>query len=402
MNTRNAGQPFPACQHPSRTSVLLKALGLAVLVGLTGCKVEKKAAEVPQPKVEGDKVIMAEDAPQRTSLSVETAEPRKLSLTKLTGRLMWNDDATVRIFTPVAGRVSAILANLGQSLSAGDPLAKIDSPDFGQALADARAAAGNLRLAEKTLARTRELFEHDAAAKKDVESAEAADTSATSERDRALARLALYGGSDKSSDEMYLLRTPLGGVVVEKNINPGQEVRADQMLANATQLFAPLFVVSDPTRLWVQLDVSELDLASLRPGQALRIQSRAYPDKVFEGTLENVGDSLDPSTRTVKVRGWVDNSQKLLKAEMYVTVDVVADAAQLTNVEIPMAAVFMKDNQYCVFIERSPGQYERQLVKLGVEKDGKVQVFEGVSAGQKVVTEGCLLLKVLIESADKS
>ncbi|HEX4645142.1 MAG TPA: efflux RND transporter periplasmic adaptor subunit, partial [Verrucomicrobiae bacterium] len=71
-------------------------------------------------------------------------------------------------------------------------------------------------------------------------------------------------------------------------------------------------------------------------------------------------------------------------------------------VDIPEKAVFMKDNQYYLFIERAPGQYERQLVKLGVEQDGKIQVVEGVKAGQKVVTEGCLLLQALVESADKS
>jgi membrane fusion protein, heavy metal efflux system len=373
--------------------------------GLTGCGREEKkvVAEPPAPKVEGEKVTFAEGAPQKTSLAVEVAEPRKYAVTHLTGRLFWNDEATVRIFTPVAGRVSQILVTLGQTVTAGTPLAKIDSPDFGQALADARTAAGNLRQADKAFARAKELFAHGAAAQKDVENAEAAFISATSERDRAKARLALYGGSDKGTEEMYLLRTPLPGVVVEKNINPGQEVRADQMLANATQLYAPLFVISDPTRLWVQLDVAESDLPSLQLGQTLRISARAYANKVFEGTLESIGDSLDPTTRTVKVRGVVNNPDKLLKAEMYVTVDVVTDTTNLTqaSVEIPSKAIFMRNNQYYLFVERAPGEYHRQVVKLGIEQDGKVQVFDGVTAGEKVVTEGSLLLQALID-AEKS
>ena len=109
------------------------------------------------------------------------------------------------------------------------------------------------------------------------------------------------------------------GFLSRRISTPGQEVRADQMLANATQLYAPLFVVSDPAHLWVQLDVAESDLGSLRPGEALRVHSRAYPDKVFDGTLEKIGDSLDPATRTVQVRGSVANPDKLLKAEMYVS-----------------------------------------------------------------------------------
>ncbi|MDB6020149.1 MAG: Efflux transporter, family, subunit, partial [Pedosphaera sp.] len=392
-------------QERTQMSSLWKRFGWLAVVGLLGCHAaEKPVAETPAPKVDGEKVIIPADAPQKTSLSVETAEPRKLAITHLTGRLLWNDDATVRIFTPVAGRVSAIVATLGQPISAGDPLAKIDSPDFGQARADARKAASDLQLADRTLAREKELQAHGAAPVKDVESAEAVYASAISERDRALARLALYGGDDKGSDELYLLRSPLSGVLVERNVTPGQEVRADMMLANAPNLLAPLFVVSDPTKLWVQLDVSESDISSLQPGQQLRIYSRAYPDKVFEGTLENIGDSLDPTTRTVKVRGIVDNADKLLKAEMYVTVDVTADAIKTapSSVEISSKAVFMKDNQYYLFIETSPGEYQRQVVKLGTEQDGKVQVFHGVNAGQKVVTEGCLLLQALMDSTDKS
>ena len=102
----------------------------------------------------------------------------------LTGRLYWNDDVTVRVFTPVAGRVSTVEADLGQLVSVGSTLAEIDSPDFGQALANARTAVGNLSVAEKAFTRTKELFAHGAAAQQDLESAEAADTAALAERDR--------------------------------------------------------------------------------------------------------------------------------------------------------------------------------------------------------------------------
>jgi cobalt-zinc-cadmium efflux system membrane fusion protein len=194
------------------------------------------------------------------------------------------------------------------------------------------------------------------------------------------------------------------GVVVDKNINPGQEVRSDQMLANAPNLFAPLFVVSDPTRLWLQLDVAESDLQALQPGMQLRVYSQAFPDRMFSGAVEMIGDSLDPATRTVQVRGYVGNPDKLLKAEMYVRADVVIDAPEAARaaVEIPARSVFMRDNKYYVFIEQSPGQYLRQSVTVGAEQDGKVPIFDGVSAGQRVVTYGCLLLESLVESGERS
>lgn len=392
------------CKRWPPVVIMLKLISLLAVLALVGCRGQNAETETPSPKIDGETITFETNAPQLSSLNVQAAENRSNAITHLTGRLFWSDDATVRVFTPVAGRVVGVRAGLGDPISAGTPLAEIDSPDFGQALANARAAAGNLAAADKAFARSKDLLEHGAAAQKDVEAAEAADVAVQAERDRAYAVLANYGGSDKSTNSIYLLRSPLAGVLVERNINPGQEVRADQMLANAPPLFAPLFVVSDPTRLWIQLDVPELDITTLEPVQQLRIYSRAHPDKVFDGELENIGDSLDPSTRTIKARGSVNNPDRLLKAEMYVTVDVLTDASKTAGagVEIPAKAVFMKDNQPYLFIEKSPGQYERRLVKTGSENDGKILILDGVMAGQRVVTDGCLLLEALIESTAKS
>lgn len=382
---------------------IFSLLSAAAALALAGCGNHgPKAPEAPAPKVEGERVIFPADAPQLTSLAAEPAEPRSLAITHLTGRLYWSDDTTVRVFTPVIGQVMSVRANVGQAVEAGTPLAEINSPDFGQALADARTAAGNRAAAEKAFARVRDLYEHGAAAQKDVDAAEAAAVAAAAEQDRTEARLALYGGNSKAEGELFILRSPVPGVVVEKNINRGQQVRNDQMLANAPNLYAPLFVVGDPERLWLQLDAAESDLSYLQPGQKLRVYSKAFPGRAFPGAIDYIGAEMDPATRTVKVRGVVQNPDKLLKAEMYVTVDVEQNQSGTarTIVEVPSKAIFMLENQYYLFIEAAPGNYSRQRVKIGIEKDGKIPVLEGVSAGQRVVTEGALLLQSIIEPAD--
>jgi cobalt-zinc-cadmium efflux system membrane fusion protein len=375
------------------------------VAALAGCT--KNAAvvreEPPQPKVDGDKgtVQFETNAPELTSIAVEAAQARTLAVTHVTGRLYWDDDVTVRVFTPVAGRVIAVKAGLGQRLAAGAPLAEIDSPDFGQALANARTAVGNLAAADKAYTRSQELLQHGAAAQKDVEAAQAAEVAALAERDRAEAVLANYGGSDKSTNSVYILRSPLAGELVDKNITPGQELRADLMLANAPNLFAPSFVVSDPAKLWLQIDVGEDSLTSLQKGQHVRITTPALPGREFEGIVDNIGDTMDPTTRTIKVRGVVDNPDRLLKAEMYVLVDVVRTPARTTamGVEVSAKALFMKGTDSYLFIEESPGTFQRKLVKVGIEQDNKVPVLEGVDAGEKVVTEGALLLQSLVEPA---
>jgi cobalt-zinc-cadmium efflux system membrane fusion protein len=365
------------------------------LLGASACSRSPGARdEAPAAIVKGERIVFPKDAPQLASLAVQPAAARTLALTHLTGRLFWN----VRIYAPVAGRVVSIAAALGDRLAADAPLARLASPDFGQAQADARKAGADLLLARRTLARTKDLFEHGAMARKDLEAAEDAFAAAEAEQQRAGARLTLYGAADGEVDGLFTLRSPLAGVLVEKNINPGQEVRADQSLANAPQILAPLFVVSDPTKLWLQLDAAETDLAALRVGQALRIQTRAFPDQVFSGTIENIGLTLDPQSRSIKVRGVVGNPDGLLKAEMYVFVDVVQDESQnaQAGVEVRAKAVFMVDNQAYVFVELAPGQYERRAVQVGTEKDGRIPVLAGVSAGQKVVVEGALLLESVL------
>jgi cobalt-zinc-cadmium efflux system membrane fusion protein len=384
-------------QRTIRRAGILSVLAAA----LAGCGPEAiRAPDPPKPKVEGEAVSFPTNAPQLSSIVVEAVPERHLAVSHLTGRLYWDDDLTVRVFTPVAGRVTAVLADLGRRVGVGTPLAEIDSPDFGQAQAEAQTAAGNLSMAEKSFSRAKELLAHGAAAQKDVEAAEAAWVAAQAENQRAQGRLALYGGSNRGTGEVYKLRSPLAGVIVDKAINPGQEVRADQMLANAPNLFAPLFTVSDPARLWLQVDLAEADLPKVRPGQQLRIASPVYPERVFDGRVDRIADTLDAATRTARVRGVVENPDNLLKAEMYVTVDVVQNPAETRPaVEIPAAATFRKDNQDYLFVEESPGRFVRRQVVLGVEQDGKVPVFSGLEAGQKVVTEGCLLLEALLEPA---
>src|SRR5205807_6675935 len=118
----------------------------------------------------------------------------------------------------------------------------------GQAQADARRAATDLALAERTLARQVDLLQHGVVARKEVEQAEADVARARADHQRAKVRLELYGGDTALVDQLLPLETPLGGRIVDRSITPGQEVRPDQMLANAPQLVAPLFVVTDPSR----------------------------------------------------------------------------------------------------------------------------------------------------------
>ncbi|HVY71757.1 MAG TPA: efflux RND transporter periplasmic adaptor subunit [Verrucomicrobiae bacterium] len=384
----------PLISSPEARLALLAAAAL----GAIGChKVEKAEAPGGDPKVAGEKITFPNDSSQLATLTVEPAKKCADSKIRLNGRLVWNDNVTVRVFSPFAGRVTGIDAEVGATVRRDTVLARIISPDFGQAQADARKALTDLKLAERNAARLQELAQHGAAATKDVAAAEADLARAQAESQRARTRLAIYGGNMDAIDNGYLLKTPIDGVVVERNLNPGQEVRPDQMLASADRLAAPLFVVTDPRKLWVQLDVSETDLPRLRAGQGLTVRVPSV-DRAFPAIVEIISDSLDPVTRTVKVRAAIDNAEKLLKAEMLVTVEVPATGDQA--MDVPAKSVFFKAEHHYVYCEENRGTFSRREVSIGLSHDGKIQVVAGLAESDKVVADGAILLEQIREGGE--
>lgn len=369
-----------------KSSRVLPTIPLVAL--LAACGRPAPAPETPNAQVSGD-VVTFRDAPPSETVSAEPVGARKDDVLSVTGRLTWDEDRTVRIFSPVAGRVEKVLADVGQRVAKGQTMASIASPDFGQAQADAARAETDLAAATRTLERVRQLLERGAAPKKDVDQAEADERRARAEADRTRARLALWGGAAATPghvDQLLPLASPIAGLVVERVINPGQEVRPDAQV--------PLMVVSDPTRLWITLDVPEKDVALLAPGMPLKIRAAAYPGTLFEGRLEVAGASIDPTTRTVRSRGTVANPRALLRAEMYVTVELHRPVAA-RQIVVPARAVLKQGDANVVFVEESPNRFRRHRVIVGSEQDGIVPVVSGLADSDRVVTHGNLLLSQL-------
>src|SRR5262249_13760396 len=179
---------------------------------------------------------------------------------------------------------------------------------------------------------------------------------------RAQARVGSCGGTADAVTGLFLLRCPIAGVIVERTLTPGQEIRPDQMLANAPQLFSPLFVVSDPRRLWIQIDATDGEAACLEPGAAFMFTSPALPGESFHGRIDRVAEAIDPGTHTLRARGTVENPLRRLKSEMYVQVLVPGHAT--AGVALPSRAVLLHGDRHFVFVEEAPGTYARHEVAL--------------------------------------
>lgn len=370
-----------------RLGLMSAALGLMLS---SGCSEAPKPDAAPQARIEGESITFVKGSPQLASLVLEAAVQREASAIRLNGRLSWNEDNTVRMFTPFAGRVGSILVQPGDPVRHGQPLALIASPDFGQAQAETRRAQGEIAFARQNLARVKDLHENGVAATRELNAAEADYARAEAEFKRTEARLKMYGGG-ADIDQSYALKSPLGGVVVEKNINPGQELRPDQMVANAPALF----VITNPSSLWVLLDAAEKDLPSLRVGGTLNIRVPIYPNDVFAAKIATISDFLDPATRTIKVRAVIENNSRKLKSEMFVTAE--AKSAQGAVIKVPSRAVMFQGGRYYLFVEDGEGRFVRREIVTGDSDEGYVTVVSGVEAGKKVVAEGALLLQQILQ-----
>jgi cobalt-zinc-cadmium efflux system membrane fusion protein len=363
-----------------------KAAATPSCVGEAGC-VGKPAPPTQGPTVSGDRVVFPDPTHLPGAITVTPAPLWDHRILTLSGRLVWNEDVTVRISTPFNGRVIEIRVHAGTPVKAGETLAILASPDFGVAQADLRKDESDLELAKQNLYRSKELFEHGAAARKQMEEAQAAYGRAEAEFEASRKRLQLYGQDTDSIDQRYVVRSPLPGVVVERAINPGQELRADPGAA-------PLFVVSDPTTLWVELAAHEEDADQLHPGMAMTLVPRQAPEHKIEGVIDQISDFVDPATRTVKVRGKVANPDRKFKAEMFVTAEVPLPGRQ--EALVAAKAVFLVGDRNYLFVADGPGTFHRQEVRIGAEEAGQIPVLTGIAPGTEIVTEGVLFLQGIL------
>ncbi len=379
--------------HPKKTNraplrCLLAAAALALTtLGLSACKDAPPPAppEPSAPILQGTQLRFPPGHPQLALLTSTAATPATQITLELPARLVWNEERTQRIYPAFAGRVTSIAADLGQAVQPGSALAMLASPDYGAAQADAAKARADVDFSRKTLARQRELLDLGVVARKDFEQAEADGARTQAELSRAQARVGLYGAA-AGVDQKLALRAALGGVVVERNLNPGQEVRPDQAGPGAP----PLYVISDPTTLWVQIDAREADAGTMRRGAAFELEVPALPGQRFEGRVTAVSDAIDPNSRTIKVRGYVPNANRLLRAEMLATARFERSVG--SGVMVAAQAVRLSGSTHSVFVQTAPGVFEPREVRIAWQGPQQVLVAAGLEVGDQVVSGNMLLL----------
>ena len=337
---------------------------------------------------------MSEKQLQEAKIEVNVADEQNVDDTIITaGRVTFDDALVSHIYSPVNGRVIRIDAALGQRMKKGDSLAVIDSPDLGIASSDVGKAQADLLAAEHEYDRQKELYAGHAASQRDYESAEDSFRKAKAELDRALQKARLFRtGSTALVTQGFALTAPIEGEVIARTVSPGIEVQGLYGGGNAVELFT----VGELDRVWIVADVYEQDLARVKVGSKVHVKVVAYPDKLFEGQVDWVAGTLDPQTRTVKVRCTFQNLDRLLKPEMYATVSISVDEKKA--LALPRTAVVRMGDSTVIFVEKGKTPdgrfvFERHPVTVDEGEGGQwMPITHGLEKGTRVATTGTVLL----------
>jgi membrane fusion protein, heavy metal efflux system len=371
------------------------AAGLAVVAA--SCAKSQAAAEPAEPQPPAGEVWLSAAQVQDAQLEVAPVGLRDVDDTILTsGTVTLDDLRTGHVFSPVTGRVVQIMARLGERVSKGAPLATIESPDIGSAVSDVHKAEADLIAAEHDFKRKKQLFEQKAGSAADLESAEDTYRKAKAEVERARQKeTLLHLGNANAVTQTYTLVSPVDGEVLARNINPGIEVTG-QYSGGATQ---ELFTIGELDRVWVIGDLYEMELARVHVGTPASVTVVAYPGEVFSGVVDWVSGSLDPATRTAKVRCTFDNPGKRLRPMMYATVQISVD--QKKALAIPRNALLRLGDSKVVFIETANTSSRVTFRRVDVDVDeGEsspwLEVKRGLSDGQRVVVNGGILLSSML------
>ena len=363
----------------------LQTLALCAALLVTACHSDSEAPQRRAPPTSRNEVHLSADSPKRGFIKEAVVAPTRRNLMDpLTGTVTYDESRTSRIFSPVSGRVTGAIAALGTPVQAGTTLLALDSPELGQAQADSAKAQADLELAERAFHRSKELFQGGVAPRKDFEQAQDELARARSEAERATLRLANLGIHDSRTDDRFTLKAPIGGIITERNANPGTEVRSDRS--------DPLFVISDLDRVWVLLDVFEKDIGRLHVGQQVAVRVQAFPDQSFAGTVDYLGQVVVDATRTVKVRCVLANPDHKLLPAMYATVEVLSDPGD-TAITVPLDALFTEGESDWLFVAVGEGRYQKRPVRVGLRLKDRAVINEGLTAGERLVVDGALLLR---------
>jgi len=330
---------------------------------------------------------------QLKTLTVQVVQTHGFVSEELTeGKIAVNGDRATAVFSPYSGRVTRVIAGLGDTVKSGAPLATLEASEFVQAQSDLRSTAAQVKLARINEARKHALYEAKGGSLQDWQMAQADLTNAETAQSSVRNRLSILGKSAAEITELEraeiinpvaTLTAPIAGVVVDRQVGPGQYLQA----GGGT----PVFTIADPSSVWLLANVRETDAGLMKLGQSVEVRVLAYPARAFKARVTYVAALVDPVTHRLPVRAEIENRDGALKPEMFANFRILTgDASE--SPAVPEAAVVYEGNAAHVWVVAGDDLLSLRAIRTGRSNDGLVEVLDGLKPGERVVTKGGLFI----------
>lgn len=332
-------------------------------------------------------------AQQFKTFTIETVGLHGFVSEELTeGKIAVNADRATALYSPYSGRVIRVIAGLGDTVKKGAPLATIEASEFVQAQNDLSAGAAQIKLARINESRKHALYEAKGGSLQDWQQAQSDLTAVTAAYAAVRNRLRILGKSEveiaalesaHTIDPVATLTAPIAGVVVDRQLGPGQYLQAGAS--------TPVYTIADPSNVWLLANVRETDAALVRTGQEVQVHVLAYPKRAFDARITYVAPEVDPGTHRLPVRAEIDNRDGALKPEMFANFRILTgDDTQ--SPAVPEAAVVYEGDAAHVWVVAGENLLSYRAIRTGRSNDGLVEVLGGLQPGERIVTKGGLFI----------
>jgi membrane fusion protein, heavy metal efflux system len=378
-----AGGPSTQMRSPMRIPILVGAiiLGLCAIVLARLYKRPDPPKETPAPgmTVGSDQVTLANDAPMWGVVKIAPAEPSEPHWTDpVPARIVFDEARTSRLGSPLGGRVTAVFVERGQHVKTGDKLFTVSSPNLAELRADLAKATVEQTTAKISYDRVKALVDAGSLPAKEL---------VTAQQEVAEANLAVQLATQKlsslkvtgSGESSFTMTAPREGVVVEKQVNVGQNVDSSS---------GSVMAIADLSDVWVVADLFENDVGALAPGAKAKVVVNGTTE--LDAIVDQISAVVDPDRHTVPVRVRLENLDGTLRPNAYAQIKFFDPTA--AKVSLPSSAVMSDGAQTYVYMKTKTGALKKQIVVAGSSNAGKMPILQGVEPGDQVVVQGGILL----------
>ncbi len=337
------------------------------------------ACHDPKPEPEKPKYVITDSLMKTLQVDTVMNCPLVNSL-MLTGKVAFNEDKVVRIFPMVSGMLTDVNVQLGDYVQKGQRLGVIRSGEMAGYGNDMITSKTNVLIAQKNMDAANDMYKSGLMSEKDYVNAQQMYKQAQSQLNRSQEVLSINGGNTNGE---FLIRAPISGFIVEKQVTSNMAIRADNT--------SNLFTISDLKNVWVIANVYESNITQVHMGDSAEVTTLSYPGKVFHGKVDQILNVLDPTNKVMKIRVVLPNDNYALKPEMFASVNVINQKGT-DALCIPSSALIFQQSQYFILVYNSPSDVRIVPVKVLSTNADKTYISGDVKEGQKIIASDALMI----------